>query len=715
MLSPVPALAAQEGTEEGVPYYFSADRVAYDEDYKVIVAVGGVEIHTDGEILKADTVTIYEAEERIEAEGNVSLTDPEGNTYFTDKISLTDNGNKVFAQGVKGLMKDNARITGTSGYRNKGEGTVFKKATYSPCEGCKTDPDAPLPWQLKASQVIHDEESKTVIYRNAKLEMWDVPVFWTPYFSHPDPSVKQRSGFLRPSYGYKTDLGTMIGGAYYWGLAPDQDITTRLVATTQQGALGDLEYRKRFESGELYLRGSLTQSDRIALTNGGMEVLKKDRTRGHIEGKLNYNIDDKWRAGFDIFKTSDDQYADLYDYNDATVYENRVFAERFDNRDFTSVEFLYFQDTRLFSNADQPAVLPWVVHDMYGDPNNFPVLGGRWRLRSSMLALTRDGNGQDMSRMMVDGNWNKEYISDMGLKTNLTASSNLAWFYTSDRVAAALNPALDSTSSATRFYPQIHGVTSYPMVQYNDDNRFVIEPLLSMTSGINLDENDPDFPNEDSNDLLLDWTNLFEGNRFPGYDRLEDGTRMTYGLNTGIFKDSGTLFNVFLGQSHRITSDNIFPKNAGLEADGSDYVGGFQYNYLHNIFFDYGVQVDDETFDPRRHEFSGRFLYNNFTAGVNYFYDESVAGTGLDQKREQIEPQFVYMPDDEWRLGASFLYDLSSDQDGLIRAKANVEYILDCMIINTGIRRNLIDRASGESELEFLVGISFENLGTFGN
>ena len=44
--------------------------------------------------------------------------------------------------------------------------------------------------------MLHDSEKKTTIYYdNAVIKVYDLPIFYLPKLSHPDPSVKRRSDF----------------------------------------------------------------------------------------------------------------------------------------------------------------------------------------------------------------------------------------------------------------------------------------------------------------------------------------------------------------------------------------------------------------------------------------------------------------------------------------------------------------------------------------
>jgi LPS-assembly protein len=76
-----------------------------------------------------------------------------------------------------------------------------------PVKVCKAHPEQAPTWQLKSDKIIHDQERELVEYHHAWLEMWGWPIFYTPYFSHPDPAVKRKSGFLMPTYSHGRDLG----------------------------------------------------------------------------------------------------------------------------------------------------------------------------------------------------------------------------------------------------------------------------------------------------------------------------------------------------------------------------------------------------------------------------------------------------------------------------------------------------------------------------
>ena len=46
-----------------------------------------------------------------------------------------------------------------------------------------------------------------------------------PYFNHPDPSVKRKSGFLTPFYKGSGNLGSSVSIPYFYNLSDSRDLT----------------------------------------------------------------------------------------------------------------------------------------------------------------------------------------------------------------------------------------------------------------------------------------------------------------------------------------------------------------------------------------------------------------------------------------------------------------------------------------------------------
>ena len=78
---------------------------------------------------------------------------------------------------------------------------------------------------ISADEITHKREQKRIEYKNAWLEIYDVPVAYFPYFFHPDPTVERQSGFLFPQFLNSSNLGFSTQIPYYYAIDHDRDMT----------------------------------------------------------------------------------------------------------------------------------------------------------------------------------------------------------------------------------------------------------------------------------------------------------------------------------------------------------------------------------------------------------------------------------------------------------------------------------------------------------
>ena len=106
--------------------------------------------------------------------------------------------------------ENDPRIKGVSATGNIKK-TTINKASFT---SCKNNQNC-TPWSINAREIIHDREKSEIIYNNAVLNIYDVPILYFPKFFHPDPSVDRRSGFLQPHINNSNILGSSFGIPYY--------------------------------------------------------------------------------------------------------------------------------------------------------------------------------------------------------------------------------------------------------------------------------------------------------------------------------------------------------------------------------------------------------------------------------------------------------------------------------------------------------------------
>jgi LPS-assembly protein len=700
-------IPSENGERTKQPVDLEADQLIHDEGTQTVTATGNVELVQADRILKADTVSYNLQTDQVRATGNVVLSESDGTTYFADDVELTKDMKDGFVEALHILLADGSRFTAAEGER-KGTVLNLKQASYTPCEPCKENPERPPLWQLRAREVEHDEVEKKITYRNAWFEFAGVPLAYTPYFSHPDGSERQKSGFLTPWAGYDSVLGGSYQQEYYYAIAPDKDATVGVVAYTAANPLVAGEYRQRFENAELQMNGSATVSDRKDRTNG-RNVTVEDDPRGHFFADALWDMDEKWRSGLHARVASDDQYLRQYDIEADDVLENEAYVERLSGRNYAVGRMMAFQDVRTSRRqVDQPAVLPEVIASFYGDPNG--LLGGRWNGEISALGLYRDGRDQDVARSSAELGWQRRYITGFGLVNKFDALLRGDAYNVQDRDPAAGFAGGDGTQ--VRGFAQANMQTSYPFVKRFETSQMMIEPLVSVTTGTNVDF-DEEIPNEDSQDFTLDPTNLFEPNRFPGYDLIEDRSHVTYGVRTGLYGDGGYRGEIFFGQSKRFEDDdNPFLEGSGLSDQDSDYVGQITAALGDALNFDYRFQLENDNMTSQRHELDAYARWDRLEGGVRYFYANALDETDLNEAREQIRPTARFRFYDDWYVYGGLWYDLGEDK-GLRQASYGIEYLGQCMTFGLNTQRTLTEDSSGDSGTEIMLRIGLKNLGEF--
>jgi LPS-assembly protein len=427
---------------------FMANAVAYDEVNQLITAEGKVEIAQNGEVVRADKVIYNLQQDKVEAVGNVVMLQPSGDVHFADKAELEHKLKNAYVQKLRSVLADGSRITADNGHR-VGTVTVMNDASYTPCEPCKAHPEQAALWQITADKVTHSEDEHSITYKNAKFEVYGVPVLYTPYFSHSDGTIKQKSGFLPPKLSQNSNFGFGVDSRYYWAIDPSQDATVgaRIFSGGSPQFTG--EYRRRFDDAEINFDTSAIDSD------------DDGEFRGHLAGKGIWDINQNWRAGFNGSLVTDDSYLNEYDISSEDVLENQIYLEKFDDRDYFVTRALAFQDVRVSDRAtDQPNILPEIQANFMGNPN--ALLGGRWNAQMSSLDLMRNGDGQDVFRNSGGMEWQRRDTLAIGLLNQFSVSARTDVYEISDRDETSVVGGAGG-ATAFRFYPLIHDVLSYPV------------------------------------------------------------------------------------------------------------------------------------------------------------------------------------------------------------------------------------------------------------
>jgi LPS-assembly protein len=699
-----PAAAQPAQLDRDQPVLLSADEVTYDERGTLVQAVGNVELAQGERILMADRMSYNTGTGLVTAQGNVTLLEPDGNVVFAEYVELDRDFTEGFITSIRLLMANNARMAANGARRYPDQRTVLAKAVYSPCDLCSYFGGEPVPlWQIKAVRVTHDKASQHVRYQDAVLEVMGFPVAYTPFFQHADPAVERKSGFLAPTFGSSSELGATVQIPYYWVIDSDRDLTFSPTFTTREGVVLAGEYRALTERGQYQLAGSLTRVDKRDI-NG--ERLDDKEFRGHIDGTGRFELSDVWRWGFDLQRATDDTYLTRYEISDADTLTSDIFVEGIRGRDYAAASAYAFQGLEQDDvQGNIPLVLPLLDYAWTADRT---VFGGQVGLTANAVSLYRS-EGADNRRLSLIGRWTRPFENDWGQLMRVTAQIRGDAYWSNDNPRPTDPQDPTDNDSGGRVHPLLAFDWRWPFVRRDGRVSQVIEPIVQLIAAPNVGNNSA-FPNEDSQSLEFDDTNLFRLNRFPGNDRIEGGPRMNTGARWTALAPNGGYVTAIVGQVFRLQDDDTFATDTGLDKQSSDYVTSVTVAPWPFIEFTNRTRLDRDTLTLRRNEIYGAIGNQNLRlAGTYVQLDRELTADQLEA-REELYLSLSGRLTRNFRFMADGRRDLTAD-GGMIRYGASLIYEDECIITGIAIERNFTRDRDVEPSTSVKFRIVLQTLG----
>lgn len=684
---------ASEQKQEGA-FDFEANELEYDRDLGILKAVGQVEIVQGERILKADTVTYNERTDVMAASGHVTLLEPNGEVLFAEYVELTADMKKGMIKNMLIILQDKSRIAALKGERKDGNETEMSRTIYTACSLCEKDPKRPPLWQLKAIKVIHDKKRQTIEYKDAWLEVAGFPVAYTPYFIHPDPTVKRRSGFLPPSIGSSSELGTIARIPYFWAISDQTDSTITPFFSSEEGPGLHTEIRHRMLKGRFDLDGS------VAVQNDS-----DDDAHGHVDAEFRYDLDKTWRTGFDAQRTVEDTYTRRYGYGFDQTLTSRAFIEGFRGRNYMAANSYVFQSLEAGDVDEEiPVVLPMLDYHHLGEPD---AIGGYTELRTNLTSLMRS-DGADTRRLSIHGGWHLPLMGPFGTVMGFNTMLRSDIYHKSNFTPT--DESQEDNGFEYRFMPEASLDMAYPLSKTEGNYTQIIEPqaqfIISPYGG-----NSSHIPNEDSQTAELDDTRLFSHSRYSGFDRVEGGPRVNYGLRWGIFGLNGGSTTAFLGQSYRLKEDGTFGQDSGLETKLSDLVGKVHIKPGEAVDLLYRTRMDKDDFEFKRNEVelsAGKPLFR-FSTQYSFFAAQS---NNEFAAREEITYTASSQFTEYWRGQVSGTNDLDDGGD-LRYISTSLTYEDECLAFTTEASRSFYEDRELRPSDQIVFRLSLKTLGDF--
>ena len=631
-----------EFNSENVSYYrnlgdlISQTKSSVEDDNGNIYKLKNFTYNINKELLKGQEVEILA---KVDENKIDQYFFSEGFFNFKDKSHLAKETKIKTHKDVFGDKDQDPRIYGSSSFSDQNK-TVVNNAIFT---SCKLNDDCP-PWSIKAEKITHDKIKKDMIYKNAILKIYDVPVLYFPKFFHPDPSVKRRSGFLQPQFNNSETLGSSLYVPYFKTLGPDKDITfkptffEKLTKFEKEKYILQNEFRKKGKNSSLI-------ADFAFLRDYKPSTESKTKNVNHLF--INYNNDleipNYLESKFEtqIQRVTNDTYLRVFQYNlfdtpvmpgsQTTMNSNIKFYLEQENQNLTTGIEVY-ENLGIKHSDRYQYTLPYydfsknltslISDNFISGSLNFDSSGTNKLLNTNNLKTTVVNN------LSYNSN---DFISNLGIKNNFN-------LYFKNLNVVGKN---DSTYTSS---PQIDGMstfkidTLFPLLKSKNMIRETLTPKISFR--INPANNMDNYSGSSAN---INANNVFDINRLGISNDFEAGRSFTLGLdykydplldnesentNDNLSEDIDDKYlEIKLATVIRDQYESDIPSSSTINRKNSDLFGSINNKLLDNIDFLYEFSLDNDMKTINSNEIETEISINNFITTFNFIEQRNEIGS----------------------------------------------------------------------------------------
>jgi len=656
------ALGFKIAQSENSEIEITADTIEVLKDENKINATGNTIIQTEEFLSTSDSLIYDKNLERIKTSGNIIIKDNLENYYFFDDFVSDKGFNKANGTNTRIRLSDGTRIVGKSFIRTDSNINEINNAEYTPClQNNYIIKNCPG-WKLTAKKVIHDEEKQSVYYEGATLSILNVPVLYSPFFSHPDPTVKKKSGVLMPSVSSDNNLGNTFSIPYFYNISSNYDLTITPTFQSKADNYYTFNYRHLTKNHKFNIDTSITDNESRAGTRNHMFI------NGDIKnpyGKFDYKIE----------TSNNDTYLRKNQINEQTIFTSGLnFTKEMDNSflDFSSYIYKHLDNS---SEQKWEYVYPKINYDIYDYKD--PVSKTNWKINSSFLnyrTIDKDYEQQLSSEIFS----NEIKVSKQtGLKFENTIQNRLVYFN-------------DSTNNYNqiRVFPQISSKISFPLSKSTNNRTEILEPIIMPILAPY---------NNYSNDQSISNSNIFSLNREASLSQWESGPRINYGLNWLVSNDDLTV-NTSFGQSAKIKKDST--------TEISNYIIGNTLDFGSIGYIKSDIVIDRQDLYLKDNNINSSLDFDKIKFGFDYDYETSNKIKTSEQISIGAKVNFYK----DTSLIMSARKDLMSDKS--IGNAFGIHYENDCLAINFDYFRDFTAIDDIEKSRGFSFTITLKPFGT---
>ena len=624
---------------------FTSDTIKVDEKNKIVTASGNVVIINENRKIIADKVVYDQNIDKAIATGKVILTEKDGSIYESNEVVLTNEFKSVVAIPLFGKLEDKSSISSENFKKNDIGESFFNEGVYTACDCDLKKQETPI-WRLESKQIHHDPKTQTIYLKHPVMKIFSLPVYYLPYLSFPDWTVKRRSGFLTPTYGYSNRNRFHIKVPYYY--APENDPTWDMTFTTHQngktGHADQLNIRKEYENTSLETN----------IYNGNLDTNKSNGDNVFaVNLKASTSLKNNWDMTIEGKYADQETFMRRYGFDGDSSYKSYIELKKINNNSISNIEIYNIQNLDETSSNNEPVLAPSVSHHIF---NTNKKHGYNYDIKLNAHSIYND-ESYDIKRWSGFGNLNKKLYFQNLL---LDADANIGL----DLYSIQGRPSNDTNDN--RYIDRISsGFSVAASNQFdfiNETSSFIIEPKIQLSSLLTTDRTD-EVPNRDSSEFILDQANLFLNNQYQGRDNIQSNDRLNFGITFLGMNETFGDFNFFVGQSQKLsgTQKNISIANKDRQSHLINSIS-WNINQMYNFSWFSLYNHHDLKSDTSDFQFNGSIDGWSYSANHRSVNKEFVSD---NNNREELS---LGLSKNFSNLKTSYsrTYDLKNDDEELI-------------------------------------------------
>ncbi len=703
-----PSSTGKPGDKKDTKMLVEADQLVQNRDANTVAAEGNVRIYYDGRTLEADRVIYNKTTKRLNAIGHAKLTERNGTVSRAEQFDLTDDFRDGFANSLRADTVDKTHFSAPRLERvdndsvfTKGTYTACDACKDNPDRPPLWRVRAKKIIHKNEEQVIYYEDAYLefvgipvaytpylsspdpnvtrksgllgphTFYRSQLGYGVGEPIFFNlapNYDLTLTPTVFTQQGFFGAGeFRQRTDNGLYYIRATGIDEAHPGAFPTAPYGSANHTLRGDIDSKGEFALNPFFKFGwnFAVLSDKYYLTD--YSIPSNTISANYFSESIStlYLTGQGSRSFFDLrgyyFQglTAHDIQAQQPIAHPVLDYNHTFDVDPAKSAGIGGQITADFNLTSISAaSASYQAVGPRVLDSAY---NLYDLCNVYTPGRTAGNSCLLRGIGGDYTRVTGELDYQRKFIDPIGqvwtpfafARVNaetLNLNTTNTYSFTANGVSSGY-----SNASQTAFLNGSQGTTGnvipgigleyrYPFFYRSQLGSLTVEPIGQIIARPNNQLGTRSLVNIDSQSLVFDSTNLFDWNKFSGYDRFETGVRANYGGQVSFNFKNGGYAHFIAGQSAQIAGTNSYATpdaaniglSSGLDTRQSDYVAGGTFSPFPLISFGAQGRFDEKTLENRRVDATVNINLGPLTGGIQFANYEAQPVIGYDVRREGL-------------------------------------------------------------------------------